>query len=314
MKKTLFIAMIILIILGIFMLLNIKLKSKNDSTKIKVITTLFPLYDFAKIIGQDNIDVVLLLPPGVEPHAFEPKPSDIIKINEFDLFVYTGDFMEPWAEDIVKGISSKKDIKIVNSSIGIELMHNKHSHKGEHNEHKHSSVDPHIWLNFDNSSIIVENITNALIEKDPENADFYTKNARDYKIKLTQLDNRYKTELAECKNKKIIYGGHHAFGYMEQKYDLVYESAYGISPDSEPSAKDLISLTEQILKDNIKYIFFEELLNPKVAETLALETGAGLLVLNPAHNLIKEDFEKNISFLSIMEGNLNNLKTGLQCN
>jgi zinc transport system substrate-binding protein len=153
----------------------------------------------------------------------------------------------------------------------------------------------------------------ALTEKDPVNASFYQKSADEYKNKLAQLDNQYKSGLAKCESKEIVYGGHYAFGYLGKRYGLAYESAYGISPDSEPSAQDLAKLIEQIKKEKIKYVFFEELVSPKVAETLAKETGAGLLLLNPAHNLTKEDFENNVSFLSIMEKNLINLKTGLGC-
>ncbi len=324
MKKILFaIGVIAIIGLGIFAVSNIAQKSKTDSQKITIVTTLFPLYDFAKNIGQDKVEVLLLLPPGVEAHTFEPKPSDIVKINESGLFVYTGKFMEPWAEDIIKGITNK-NVKVVDSSLGIEMMNEAEgAHEGEHEDehadeeeehgHEHGGVDPHIWLDFDNNKIMVDSIAKALTEKDPVNADFYQKNATEYKNKLAQLDNQYKSGLAKCESKEIVYGGHYAFGYLGKRYGLAYESAYGISPDSEPSAQDLAKLIEQIKKEKIKYVFFEELVSPKVAETLAKETGAGLLLLNPAHNLTKEDFENNVSFLSIMEKNLINLKTGLGC-
>ncbi len=328
MKKILFAVGVIAIIgLGIFAVSNLAQKPKNDSQKISVVTTLFPLYDFAKNIGGDKVDVSLLLPPGVEAHTFEPKPSDIVKINESDLFVYTGKFMEPWAEDIIKGVTNK-DVKIVDSSLGIEMMEEVEGvhegeaegvHADEHGDeteevgHEHGGVDPHIWLDFDNNKVMVDSITKALTEKDPANADFYQKNATEYKNKLAQLDNQYKTSLAKCESKEIVYGGHYAFGYLGKRYGLAYESAYGISPDSEPSAQDLAKLIEQIKNEKIKYVFFEELVSPKVAETLAKETGAGLLLLNPAHNLTKEDFENNASFLSIMGKNLANLKTGLGC-
>lgn len=307
MKKILFaIGIITTIIIGIFAVSNISQKPKNNFQKITVITTLFPLYDFAKNIGQDKVEVSLLLPPGIVPHTFEPKPSDIIKINETDLFVYTGKFMEPWAEDIIKGVS-RKNVKAIDASIGIKLM------KEEEREDEYGGIDPHFWLDFDNSKIMVDSIARALSERDPSNADFYQINAADYKTKLTQLDDNYRASLSKCKSKEIIYGGHYAFGYMAKRYGLVYKAAYGISPDSEPSAQDLIGLVEQIKKEKIKFVFSEGLLSPRVAEMLAKETESGVLSLNPAGNLPKEDFENNVSFLSIMEKNLANLRTGLQC-
>jgi zinc transport system substrate-binding protein len=322
MKKILFFVIIVVIIAsGFFAVSKISQKPKNNSKKLTVVTTLFPLYDFVQNIGQDRVEVSLLLPPGVEAHTFEPKPSDLVKINESELFVYTGKFMEPWAEDIIKGIENK-NVKVVDSSLGIEMINETESaHEGEQGDehveeehgHEHNGVDPHIWLDFDNDKIIVDSIAKALSEQDPANADFYQNNASEYKNKLVQLDNQYKSGLTKCESKEIVYGGHYAFGYLGKRYSLVYESAYGISPDSEPSAQDFAKIIEQIKKEKIKYIFFEELVSPKVAETLSSETGAGLLLLNPAHNLKKEDFENKISFLAVMEKNLINLKTGLSC-
>ena len=325
MKKILFgIVVIAIIVLGIFALLNASKKSKINSEKLTVVTTLFPLYDFAKNIGQDKVEVSLLLPPGVEAHAFEPKPSDIVKINESDLFVYTGKFMEPWADDIIKGVTNK-NVKIIDSSMGIEMTNEtEEAHEEEHEDehtneqeeygHGHDGVDPHIWLDFDNNKIMVDTIAKALSEKDPANDLFYQKNATEYKNKLAQLDNQYRSELAKCSNKEIVYGGHYAFGYLTKRYNLQYLAAQGLAPDSEPNANDLVKLVEQVKKNNIKYIFYEEMTTPKIAETIANETNAKMLLLNAAHNVTKEDINNNISFLSIMERNLVNLKTGLDCN
>lgn len=319
MKKILFaIGVVTIIVLGIYAVSNIAQKSKNDSQKITIVATLFPLYDFVKNVGQDKVEVLLLLPPGIEAHSFEPKPSDIVRINEADLLVYTGKFMEPWAEDIIKGISGK-NVKVVDASSEIELMKEGEEHEEEHEEaeehrHEHNGIDPHIWLDFDNAKVMVDNIAKAMAEKDAANADYYQKNATEYKNQLTKLDNEYETALFECKTKKIIYGGHYAFGYLAHRYGLEHIAAQGFSPDAEPTAPDLINLVEQIKKDNIGYVFYEELTSPKIAEIIAVETKAKMLLLNAAHNLAKEDFENNVSFLSIMENNLKNLSIGLQCN
>lgn len=326
MKKIFFtIGIVTLISLVIFTISNITQKPNIASEKISVVTTLFPQYDFVKAIGGDRVNVTLLLPPGVEAHAYEPKPSDITKINTAKIFVYTGEFMEPWAHDIIEG--SNKKVKVVNASIGIEMMKEesgKHEHEGEHEheetdhhesgeEHHHDGIDPHIWLDFGNAEIMTENITKALVEVDPKNAEYYQNNLKTYQNKLTNLDAAYKNTLSTCKSKTIVYGGHYAFGYMAKRYGLEYLSAQGFSPDSEPTAKDMITLTEQIRKDNISYIFYEELTSPKIAETLADETNTKLLLLNGAHNLTREDYESKMTFISIMEENLKNLSLGLNC-
>ncbi len=327
MKKILFaVGLIAIIGLGIYAISNIAQKSNIAPGKLSIITTLFPQYDFAKAIGGDKVEVTLLLPPGVEAHAYEPKPSDISKINNAAIFVYTGEFMEPWAHDIIE--SADKKVKVVNASVGVEMMKEENEHEHEHEEeadyeetghhedehgHHHGGVDPHIWLDFDNAKIMAQNITKALVEVDPQNADYYQNNLQAYQKKLAELDSTYKNTLSACKTKSIIYGGHYAFGYLAKRYGLEYVSAQGFSPDSEPTAKDMIALTEQIKKDNISYIFYEELTSPKIAETLANETSAKLLLLNGAHNLAKEDYKSGASFISIMEENLKNLSLGLDC-
>lgn len=296
MKKTLSIVGIVaIIVFGVFATSNIAKKPKNNPQKITIITTLFPLYDFAKNIGQHKAKISLLLGPGAEAHVFEPKPSDIIKINESDLFIYTGKFMEPWTENIIKEMKDKN--KVVDASRGIELMKN----------------DPHIWLDFENAKIMVDNIAKALVEKDPVNAFYYQNNAQKYNEKLTKLDNDYKTTLANCQSKEIIHGGHYTFGYLAKRYGLNYRAAQGFSPDSEPTANDLIKLVEQIKNNNVKYIFYEEMTSPKIAETLSKETDVRMLLLNGAHNLSKKDYKNNATYISLMKNNLKNLSFGLFC-
>jgi zinc transport system substrate-binding protein len=276
--------------------------------KINVITTLFPLYDMAKNIGGDETDVSLLLPAGAEAHSFEPKPSDIIKINEADVFVYTGKFMEPWAEDIIKSVTNK-NLLIVDTSRGTKMI--REVFHGE--DEPVGSPDPHIWLDFDNAKTMVRNISHAMEAKDIANKDFYERKADDYINKLTELDNAYKTALASCKDREIVYGGHYAFGYLANRYGLKYLAAQGVSPDAEPTARDLANLVEQIKKNKIKYIFYEELTSPKIAETIASETNVRMLLLNAAHNVSKDQLEQDISFFEILKADLDNLKIGLEC-
>ena len=160
---------------------------------------------------------------------------------------------------------------------------------------------------------MARNIAAAFKNKDGANSDFYDKNLSDYQNVLTLFDEKYRTALAGCAAKEIIYGGHFAFGYPAKRYALEYTAAQGLSPDSEPSAGDMVDLVKQIKDNNIKYIFYEELASPSIAETLSRETGAKMLLLSAAHNVSKSDFESGISFLAIMENNLKNLKVGLEC-
>lgn len=309
MKKILFFVIVIaLIALLIFVLVKQNERPSGGAEKITVVTTLFPLYDFAKQIGGDKADVTLLLPPGVEAHSFEPKPSDVRKINEADVFVYTGKFMEPWVSDVLAGVINN-NLTVVDASFGVTLIpavfHDADEPVG--------SPDPHIWLDFGNDQTIVDNITRAFVEKDPADKDYFEQRAEKYKTALTNLDSEYQSGLANCKNKEIVYGGHYAFGYLAKRYNLTYLAAMGLAPDSEPTAQDLVNLVNQIRQNNIKYVFYEELTSPRIAETLANETGAKLLLLNAAHNVSKNDIQNNVTFIELMEKNLINLKTGLEC-
>lgn len=311
--------------------------SGNTPKKLSVVTTLFPLYDFSKAIGGEYADVTLLLPPGVESHSFEPKPSDMIRIDQSDIFAYTGKAMEPWAEDLRKGI--RPSVAVVDASQGIELMKESeemeeaeesqemdHEHEGEsehadhssdHEEaeehHHHGGADPHIWLDFDNAAIMVSSLEKAFLEKDPAHAAVYQKNAEAYRARLAGLDKEYIAGLASCSTRQVVVGGHYAFGYLAHRYGLEYVAAQGFAPDAEPSAKDLALLVDQVKKNNIKFVFYEELTSPKIAEALANETGAKMLLLNAAHNIAKDDYVKGMTFLGIMTENLASLREGLGC-
>lgn len=292
--------------------------SKGTKAGLKVVTSLYPLYDFTKNIGRDKVEVILLMPPGVEPHSFEPKPADVLMLDKADLFIYTNKYMEPWAEKLVKGIESKK-VAIVDSSKGIQFIeeegaHDHHFEKRTNKEkHMHGGMDPHIWLDLGNAVKMVDNIAQALALKDPANSDYYLKNAEAYKAVLQELDRNFKKGLADCASRKIISGGHMAFSYLAKRYSLDTVSAYGFSPDAEPTPGQLIYISRLIKNEGVKYIFYEELLMPRVAEMLAKESGVQMLFLNGLHNISREEFEKSSSFVTLMGNNLNNLKKGLQC-
>jgi zinc transport system substrate-binding protein len=275
--------------------------------RLTIVTSLFPLYDFARAIGKENAAVTLLLPPGVESHSFEPRPGDILKINSADLFIYTGAAMEPWVADILRGIENKK-LMVIDASAGISLLRESPDSGDEHR-----GTDPHIWLDFSNAQHMADTICGGMSEKDPLHRKFYEDNARAFTAQLAALDREYRETIASCKLRVIIHGGHFAFGYLAKRYHLEYRAAYGFSPDAEPTPRRIYELSEYMKRAGIRCIFYEELLNPRVAETIARETGAELLQLSAAHNLTRKDMEQGVTFIDIMEQNLKNLSRGLEC-
>lgn len=280
---------------------------QGGEKRLSIVTSLFPLYDFVRSIGSDKVDVTLLLPPGVEAHTFEPRPSDIVLINNADIFVYTNKFMEPWVDNLLKSTTSRNLI-VVDSSNGINLI------KGtDENEDLHG-VDPHIWLDFDNAKKMADNICRAMTEKDPNNKDLYISNCDNLKSSLDKLDGEYRKGLTDCKYRTVIDAGHFAFGYLAKRYNLTFISAYkGFTPDSEPTPKNMAELIDKIKQSGIQHIYYEELLSPRLAQVLEQETGTKLLPLNGAHNVSRDAMQKGETFISIMQKNLESLRKGLDC-
>jgi zinc transport system substrate-binding protein len=314
--------------LALLMSCQAKDEKVSRNQKLNVVTALFPLYDFARNIGQDKADVFLLLPPGLEPHSFEPKPADMIRLNQADLFIYTNPAMEPWAKNVLKGIQSR-NLRVIEAGQGIALMADRHGqgpaggtgaghengHRSDHDPAGHDPVgrDPHIWLDFSNAVRMVDHILAGFIEKDPSNRDYYQRNAEAYKRKLTDLDRQFGEGLSGCRKRVLVHGGHFAFGYLAGRYGLKYIALSGFSPDAEPTPANLVRISKIMKANDLHYLFYEELLSPRTAEMIAKETGASLLLLHGAHNISKEDFDRGVGFITLMQKNLENLKRGLQC-
>jgi len=318
MKKKILFSLLILII-SAFMIAACQKEPPriSGSKKLVIVATLFPLYDFAKEIAGGKAVVTLLLPPGVEAHSFEPKPGDMLTINSADVFLYTGKYMEPWVEKILQSVDNKK-LVVVDASKNVALLagtdeHGENLNQDHDHGHEHGAYDPHIWLDFTNARKMVDNILEGLVRQDPANKVIYTQNAAAYNTKLQSLDDNFKHNLSACRTNTFIHGGHFAFNYLASRYNLHYISAYGISPNAEPTPGKIIDLKKSIREHNIKYIFYEELITPRIANVLNKETGVRLLKLNGAHNISKDDLEKGKTFIGLMEDNLNNLKVGLEC-
>lgn len=284
--------------------------------KLQVVTTLFPLYDFARTIAGDRAEVSLLLPPGVEPHGFEPKPEDVVRINRAGLFIYTNRYMEPWAMTILKGVEGNR-LHVVDAGQGCTYL--KAGKEGEHDadghdaEHHAGGMDPHIWLDFGNAQQMAANILNGFLAADPANGDFYRKNAAVLQRALADLDQRYRSGLASCDERMILHGGHYAFGYLAHRYGLEYHAMSGVSAESEPSAARMAEMVNRIRQDKVHYIFAERLMSPRLTDTLASEAGVQVLRLSGAHNVSKADFERGVTFIDLMNENLRNLQKGLSC-
>ena len=291
---------------------------KNEE-KLQIVATLFPQYDFAKQIVKDKADVKLLLNSGVETHNYEPTGKDMITIlSDSDMFLYTGTNLEPWTEKIVQNLEST-NCKIVNVSDGIELItieefEERHINSEilieEHEEeHKHQEIyDGHIWQNPKNAVKMLDNVLKALCEIDPDNAEYYTKNAEEYRNQILELDGELRNIVNQSERKEIAVGGEFAYAYLVEEYGINFVSVYTNCGEGEdPSIAKVKSVIDYINKYNIPVVYYEELSEGTVAKMIAEETETEPLVLYSIHN---GDTKKD-TYVSLMSKNLENLKKGL---
>jgi zinc transport system substrate-binding protein len=289
--------------------------SPLKSGRLRVVTSLFPLYDFARTIAGERAEVTLLMPPGVEPHSFEPKPDDIVRIGKAGLFIYTNPVMEPWAAKIIQGIDQSR-LRVVDAGKGVshQTAAPMDDHDDHDQDHHHAGgLDPHIWLDFGNDQQIADTILAGFVAADPANAGYYRSNASALKAQLAELDKRYREGLSSCATRVFLHGGHYTFGYLARRYDLHYRSLSGVSSESEPSATRMAAMVRHIKQAGVRYLFAEELLSPRLTETLATEAGVDVLKLHGAHNLSRDDFQRGVTFIQLMDNNLSNLQKGLAC-
>lgn len=283
---------------------NQSLGSNSSSVKkLSVYTSFYPMYDFTKKIGGDKINLTNLIPAGTEPHDWEPSPSDMANIEKADVLIYNGAGMETWIDKVLSSINNKKLIT-VEAAKGLNLRDNP-------DKSENLAYDPHVWLDPMLAKQEMTAIKNALVSADPANKDYYEKNYTNNAAQLDQLNQEYKTDAAQFRKKDIVVA-HQAFGYLCSAYGLNQVAIEGLAADSEPSPARMAEIVKFVREKQLKYIFFEELVSPKVAQTIAQETGATTAVLNPLEGLTESDQKAGKEYFSIMSDNLEILKKALQ--
>ncbi len=270
--------------------------SENDS-KLQIVTTIFPYYSFAKEICGENADIKMLLKPGAESHSFDPTAQDIMNIKNSDIFIYTGGESDNWADTILSSIDTNKT-KIIKAIDVIEPI------KTEHNHIK--TTDEHIWTSIKNTVKIADVIYNAI-----DNQEFLG-NKNNFINRLNQLDTDFQNAVKSAE-KTLIFADRFPFSYFANDYNLKYISAFSnCSEDAEPSVQTIAEIINIIKEENISNIFYIEFSNQKIADTIQRETEVKKLLFHSCHNVTAEDFNSGISYLKLMESNLNNLKEAVR--
>ncbi len=313
--------------------------SNNSGTKkLKIVTTIFPEYDWVRtIVGEnaDQLDLTMLLDNGVDLHSYQPSIDDILKISTCDMFIYVGGESDKWVDDALAQATNKDMVvidlldilgdKVKNEEIveGMEHEHEDededHDHEEDHDhdeDHEHEEeLDEHVWLSLNNAGIICDKITESLKKLDSANADLYQSNLNAYKEKLSSLDAQYKTAVNESVVKTLLFGDRFPFRYMTDDYGLSYYAAFtGCSAETEASFETVIFLAGKIDEYNLKSILTIEGSDKKIAETIRNNTNTKdqkILTLNSMQGITSTDISNGVTYLTVMTDNLNILKDAL---
>ncbi|MCH3963745.1 MAG: metal ABC transporter substrate-binding protein [Clostridium sp.] len=275
--------------------------ANEKQSKIKVVVSFNAMREFASAIGKDKIDITTMIPNGTEPHDFEPTAKDLKVLNDADIFVYSGLGMESWKDDVINS-SGNKNLIAVDASKGADPIKNTDADEIK----EHGEYDPHLWISLKGAEIQSKNIKDALIKADPSNKSYYEKNYEDFSKQLNDLYNEYNKKFASVKNKNFV-TGHAAFAYLCRDYNLKQNSVEGVFAEGEPSPKKLEELVEYCRKNKIKTIFVEDMVSPKVSNTLAKEVGAKVEKIYTIES--KED---NKNYIQSMKDNLEMIYNSLK--
>lgn len=290
----------------------------NSSDKLNVVATIFPEYDFLRQIGGNHINLTMLLTPGAETHSYEPTPQNIKEVANAGLFVYVGGDSDSWIESTMDSID-QSNMKIVTLMDCVDLVQEEtvegmmpDEDDAEGVESDEVEYDEHVWTSPKNAKLIVQKLCNALCEVDAENAADYRANTEAYLAKLDKLDQDFQNVVDNAARKEIIVGDRFPFRYFVDAYGLTYYAAFpGCSTDTEADASTIKFLIDKVKNDNIPVIFHIELSNEKMCNSISEATGAKSELLNAVHNVSKKDFEAGVTYMDLMESNVEVLKEAL---
>lgn len=294
-------------------------KEVMSVSKPVVAVSTFSLLETARAVVGDAMEVRSIVPPGSDAHMFSPNPSQVAELSKSALFIYNGAGFETWAEKLKTTLPKTTGVidmsHYVTLQKGVEEHTNEAEHLDEHGgeEHHHHGVyDPHYWLDIDNMIKMTQTMDVEFSKRFPEKAEQFHKNGASYIAELQKLKSEYATGLAECQNRTLV-SNHDAFGYLAHANKLENVSVIGLSSDEQPSAQTMAHVVEVVKEHGMKTIFFEALVNDNVSQTIAKETGAKAVSLQPLENISEDELKSHQTYLSIMRENLKKLREAMEC-
>jgi zinc transport system substrate-binding protein len=282
--------------------------------KLRVVTTIFPAYDFAREIAGSSVNLTMLLPPGAESHSFEPTPRDIIAVQNCDLFIYVGGESDDWVDRILDSMDTgrMRIITLMDCVDVVEEVIVEGMEEPEEEESEEAEYDEHVWTSPANAVLIVRKIAGVLEELDAANAALYERNTTAYIEKLQKLDGEFRTLVNGAARKTLVFGDRFPFRYFADAYGLDYFAAFpGCSTETDCSAATIAFLIDKVRAERIPVVFHIELSNENIARAIAEETGAKNLLLHAVHNITKRDFDNGAGYYDLMSRNLATLREAL---
>lgn len=291
--------------------------SSAPESKLQVVATVFPAYDFARAVCGDLAEVTMLLPPGAESHSYEPTPKDILAVEGSDLFVYLGGDSDAWVETLLESVDGGVNgMKMMDCVELKEEAETEGMTAGEEHDHGAGEVleyDEHVWTSPVNAAAITTAIGERMEDLDPDHAADYQANAADYAGKLMELDKEFRDFFATVSNKTMVFGDRFPLRYFADEYGLNCYAAFpGCSTQTEPSAATIAFLTRKVEQEKLGTVYYIEFSNHLVADSIAEATGAQTALFQSCHNVSQADMDAGVTYLTLMEKNLETLKATMK--
>lgn len=312
-QKLFVIATTVIVLTAVFATAFYSLQNKTEADKLKVVATFYPLAFFAQQIGGEQVTVKQLIPDNTEVHNWQPSFGDILALDEADVIIYNGASLDRWFEDdILPTIDSSNKI-IIETTEGVNLLETEQENDEHDQDHEYEGLyDPHTWISPFIAKQQAQNIYESLVQKDPNNLDYYTERWQNLKTQFEELDNNYLSGLS-TKSKEEIFVTHSAFGYLADRYSFEQHGVIGISADEQPSASTYAILVEMMMEHETYVVYVDPVYADESAQTLRNElerlSGQDVQILKFYFMLGDMD---GLDYFGQQEKNLENLKIGLE--
>ena len=296
---------------------------ERETGRLRIVTTVFPAYDFARAAAGGLADVELLLPPGTESHSYEPTPADILAVQDCDLFIYLGGESDEWVETILDAVEPRGEqlrmidcvplleeelVEGMQAEIGHDHEHGHDEEERSHGEGEVTGLDEHVWTDPANAAAITCTIGERLSALDEVHGDTYRSAAEDYADKLEGLDREFTEFFAEDRG-PMVFGDRFPLRYFAAAYGVEYYAAFpGCGTQTEPSAATVAFLTEKVRREQLPVVWYIEFSNHLVADSIAEAAGVETAMFHTCHNVSRQELESGATYVSLMEGNLKTLR------